>query len=38
MSNLQIDSIKINNYLLNTRIDDYDVGKIRIKFDGNLLN
>ena len=37
-SNLKIDSIKINNYLLNPRIDDYDMGKIRIKFDGSFLN
>ena len=38
LSNLKIDSIKTNNYLLNPRIDDYDMGKIRIKFDGTLLN
>ena len=38
LSNLKIDSIKTNNYLLNPRIDDYDMGKIRIKFDGSFLN
>ena len=38
LSNLKIDSIKTNNYLLNPRMDDYDISKIRIKFDGSLLN
>ena len=37
LSNLKIDSIKTNNYLLK-RIDDYDMDKIRIKFDASLLN
>ena len=37
LSNLKIDSIK-TNYLLNPRVDHYDISKIRIKFDGSLLN
>ena len=38
LSDLEIDSIKANNYLLNPYIDDYDTGKIRIKFNGSFLN
>ena len=38
LSNLKIDSIKTNNYLLNPHIDHYDMRKIRIKFNGSLLN
>ena len=34
-SNLQIKSIKTNNHLLNPRIDKYDMGKIRTKFNGS---
>ena len=37
LSNLKIDSIK-TNYLLNPRVDHYDISKIRIKFGGSLLN
>ena len=36
--NFKIDSIKTNNYLLNPRVDDYDISKIRIKFEGSFLN
>ena len=35
---IKIESIKTNNYLLNPRIDHYDMSKIRIKFDGSFLN
>ena len=35
---LKIESIKTNNYLLNPRIDNYDMSKIRVKFDGSFLN
>ena len=38
LSNLKIDSIKTNNYLLNPRVDHYDMSKIRIKFGESLLN
>ena len=38
LSELDISSIKTNNYLLNPRIDQYDTSKIRIKFDGSFLN
>ena len=38
LSNLEIDSIKTNNYLLNPYIDTYNMNKIRIKFDGSFLN
>ena len=38
LSNLEIDSIKTNNYLLNPRIDYYDMSKIRIKFNESFLN
>ena len=37
LSNLEIDSIKTNNYLINPYIDTYDNNKI-IKFDGSFLN
>ena len=32
---LVIKSIKTNNHLLNPRIDKYDMGKIRTKFNGS---
>ena len=38
LSNLEINSIKTNNYLLNPCIDCYNMSKIRIKFDGSFLN
>ena len=38
MTNLKIESLKTNNYLLNLCIDHYDKTKIRIKFDGSFLN
>ena len=38
LSDLEIDSIKTNNYLLNPYIDTYDNNKIRIKFNGCFLN
>ena len=38
MSDLEISSIKKNNYLLNPRIDQFDMSKTRIKFGGSLLN
>ena len=38
MSDLEIDSIKTTNYILNPYIDTYDTGKIRIKFNGSILN
>ena len=38
LNDAKIESIKTNNYLLNPRIDNYDMSKIRIKFDGNFLN
>ena len=34
----EIESIKTNNYLLNPRINIYDMGKIRIKFNGSFSN
>ena len=34
----KIESIKTNIYLLNPRIDHYDMSKIRIKIDGSFLN
>ena len=37
LSDLGIDTIKTNNYLLNPYIDTYDNGKIRTKFDGGCL-
>ena len=38
MSDLEIDSIKTANYILNPYIDTYHTGKIRIKFNGSILN
>ena len=38
LSNLEIDSIKTNNYLIDPCIDAYNMNKIRIKFDGSILN
>ena len=38
MNDIKIESIKTNNYLLNPRVDNYDVSKIRIKFDESFLN
>ena len=38
LNDIKIESIKTNNYLLNPRIDHYDMSKIRIKFDGSFLN
>ena len=38
LNDVKIESIKTNNYLLNPRIDHYDMSKIRIKFDGSFLN
>ena len=38
LSDLEINSIKTNNYLLNPYIDSYDMSKRRIKFNGSFLN
>ena len=38
LSNLKINSIKTNNYLLNPYVDTYNMNKIRIKFNGSFLN
>ena len=38
LNNIKIKSIKTNNYLLNPRMDHYDMRKIRIKFDESFLN
>ena len=38
LNDVKIESIKTNNYLLNPRIDHYDMSKIRIKIDGSFLN
>ena len=38
MSDIEIDSIKRNNYFLNLYIDSYNTDKIRIKFSGSFLN
>ena len=38
LSDLEIGSIKTNNCLLNPRIDQYDMSKIDIKFNGSFLN
>ena len=38
LNDVKIESIKTNNYSLNPRIDNYDMTKIRIKFDGSFLN
>ena len=34
LSDVEISSIKANNYLLNPSIDEYDTSKVWIKFDG----
>ena len=38
LNDIKIESMKTNNYLLNPRMDHYDMSKIRIKFDGSFLN
>ena len=38
LNDIKIESIKTNNYLLNLRTDNYDMSKIRIKFNGSFLN
>ena len=38
LNDIKIESIKTNNYLLNPRIDNYDMSKIRIKFNGSFLS
>ena len=38
LSDLEIKSIKKNNYFLNLCIDQYDTSKIRSKFNGSILN
>ena len=38
LNDVKIESIKTNNYSLNPRIDNYDMSKTRIKFDGSFLN
>ena len=38
LNDIKIESIKTNNYLLNPRMDRYDMSKIRVKFNGNFLN
>ena len=38
LSDIKIESIKTNNYLLNPRIDFYDITKIRVKFNRSFLN
>ena len=38
LNDIKIESIKTNNYSLNPRIDNYDMSKIRIKFNGSFLN
>ena len=38
LNDIKIESIKTNNYLLNPRTDNYDMSKIRIKFNGSFLN
>ena len=38
LNDIKIESIKTNNYLLNPRMDHYDMSKIRIKFHGSFLN
>ena len=37
LNDIKIESIKTNNYLLNPRMDLYDLSKIRIKFNGSFL-
>ena len=38
ISDIKMESIKTNNYLLNPRINLYNMRKIRIKFTGRFLN
>ena len=38
LNDIKIESIKINNYSLNPRMDLYDMSKIRRKFNGSFLN
>ena len=38
LNDIKIKSIKTNNYLLNPRMDHYDMSKTRIKFNGSFLN
>ena len=38
LNDIKIESIKTNNYLLNPRMDLYDMSNIRIKFNGSFLN
>ena len=38
LNDIKIESIDTNNYLLNPRIDHYDMSEIRIKFNGSFLN
>ena len=38
LNDIKIEYIKTNNYLLNPRTDNYDMSKIRIKFNGSFLN
>ena len=38
LSDLEIKHIKTNNYLLNPCIDQYDTSKVRLKFNGSILN
>ena len=38
LNDIKTESIKTNNFLLNPRIDFYDMNKIRIKFNRSFLN
>ena len=38
LNDIKIESIKRNNYLLNPRMDNHDMSKLRIKFNGSFLN
>ena len=38
LNDIKIESIKTNNYSLNPCIDNYDMSKTRIKFNGSFLN
>ena len=38
LNNVEIESIKRNNYLLNPRMDIYNTSKIRLKFNRSFLN
>ena len=38
LNDVNIGSIKTNNYLLNPCMDHYDMSKIRVKFSGSFLN